>query len=51
MGIVHGGCRGVRLYNRNCAINPYLIEGKKTVSLELVEQFRTLTPGSFPIGS
>jgi threonine synthase len=22
-------------YNRNCAINPYLIEGKKTVSLEL----------------
>jgi threonine synthase len=35
-------------YNRNCAINPYLIEGKKTVSLELVEQFRTLTPGSFP---
>ena len=26
-------------YNRNCAINPYLIEGKKTVSLELVEQF------------
>jgi threonine synthase len=35
-------------YNRNCAINPYLIEGKKTVSLELAEQFRTLTPGSFP---
>ncbi len=29
-------------YNRNCAINPYLIEGKKTVSLELVEQFRNL---------
>ncbi|MBP2637016.1 MAG: thrC [Firmicutes bacterium] len=25
-------------YNRNCAINPYLIEGKKTVSLELIEQ-------------
>ncbi len=35
-------------YNRNCAINPYLIEGKKTVSLELAEQFRSLTPGSFP---
>jgi threonine synthase len=35
-------------YNRNCAINPYLIEGKKTVSLELAEQFLTLTPGSFP---
>ncbi|MBU2703169.1 threonine synthase [Sporomusaceae bacterium BoRhaA] len=26
-------------YNRNCAINPYLIEGKKTVSLEIAEQF------------
>jgi len=35
-------------YNRNCAINPYLIEGKKTVSLELAEQFAALTPGSFP---
>lgn len=35
-------------YNRNCAINPYLIEGKKTVALELAEQFMTLTPGSFP---
>ena len=35
-------------YNRNCAINPYLIEGKKTVSLELAEQFLALTPGSFP---
>ena len=35
-------------YNRNCAINPYLIEGKKTVSLELGEQFLRVTPGSFP---
>jgi len=35
-------------YNRNCAINPYLIEGKKTVSLELAEQFMALTPGTFP---
>jgi threonine synthase len=35
-------------YNRNCAINPHLIEGKKTVSLELAEQFMRLTPGSFP---
>ena len=35
-------------YNRNCAINPYLIEGKKTVSLELAEQFLRVTPGSFP---
>jgi threonine synthase len=35
-------------YNRNCAINPYLIEGKKTVSLELTEQFLSLSPGKFP---
>jgi threonine synthase len=35
-------------YNRNCAINPYLVEGKKTVSLELAEQFMRLTPGNFP---
>ena len=35
-------------YNRNCAINPYLVEGKKTVSLELAEQFSRLTPGSVP---
>jgi threonine synthase len=35
-------------YNRNCAINPNLIEGKKTVSLELAEQFLALTPGRFP---
>jgi threonine synthase len=25
-------------YNRNCAINPYLLEGKKTVGLEVGEQ-------------
>lgn len=35
-------------YNRNCAINPYLIEGKKTVALELVEQFLELGTGAFP---
>lgn len=35
-------------YNRNCAINPYLIEGKKTVSLELAEEFMRITPGRFP---
>ncbi|HMM22725.1 MAG TPA: threonine synthase [Selenomonadales bacterium] len=34
-------------YNRNCAINPYLIEGKKTVSLELAEQLRE-QGGAFP---
>jgi threonine synthase len=25
-------------YNRNCAVNPYLVEGKKTCSLEIFEQ-------------
>lgn len=25
-------------YNRSCAINPYLVEGKKTVSFEIAEQ-------------
>ena len=35
-------------YNRNCAINPYLIEGKETVSLELVEQLMASTNGDFP---
>lgn len=25
-------------YNRNCAINPYLVEGKKTAGLEICEQ-------------
>ncbi len=25
-------------FNRNCAVNPYLVEGKKTVALELAEQ-------------
>jgi threonine synthase len=35
-------------YNRNCAINPYLIEGKKTAGLELAEQFFRMAPRSFP---
>ncbi len=25
-------------YNRNCAVNPYLVDGKKTVGLEIAEQ-------------
>jgi threonine synthase len=28
-------------YNRNCAVNPYLVEGKKTCGLELGEQLAT----------
>lgn len=31
-------------YNRNAAINPYLIEGKKTVALELAEQLNWQMP-------
>lgn len=27
-------------FNRNCAVNPYLVEGKKTISLELADQLR-----------
>lgn len=35
-------------YNRNCAINPYLIEGKKTVSIELVDQLLLQYGGTVP---
>ena len=31
-------------YNRNCAVNPYLVEGKKTVSLEICEQLAWRAP-------
>ena len=31
-------CERFGWYNRNCAINPYLVEGKKTCGLELGEQ-------------
>ena len=31
-------------YNRNCAINPYLVEGKKTCSLEIYEQLGYCVP-------
>ncbi len=31
-------------YNRNCAINPYLVEGKKTCGLEIAEQMREAMP-------
>jgi threonine synthase len=32
------GCEKWGWYNRNCAINPYLVEGKKTAGLEIAEQ-------------
>ena len=35
-------------YNRNCAINPYLIEGKKTVAIELVDQLLLQYNGDRP---
>ncbi len=31
-------------YNRNAAINPYLSEGKKTVSIEIAEQLTGKCP-------
>lgn len=31
-------CEREGWYNRNCAINPYLVEGKKTCGLEIAEQ-------------
>jgi threonine synthase len=31
-------------YNRNCAINPYLVEGKKTCGLEIAEQTASNPP-------
>jgi threonine synthase len=31
-------------FNRNCAANPYLVEGKKTVTLELAEQLGPTLP-------
>lgn len=31
-------------YNRNCAINPYLVEGKKTAGLEIAEQLAWKAP-------
>jgi threonine synthase len=39
-------CQEFGWYNRNCAINPVLVEGKKTAGLEIAEQSREL--GSMP---
>ena len=37
-------CERFGWYNRNCAINPYLVEGKKTCGLEIGEQTREDVP-------
>jgi threonine synthase len=37
-------CRAFGWYDRNCAVNPYLVEGKKTCGLEIGEQFRDAPP-------
>lgn len=37
-------CERWNFYNRNCAINPYLIEGKKTAGLEIAEQLAWKVP-------
>jgi len=36
--LCQSSCERWKWYNRNCAINPYLVEGKKTVGLEIGEQ-------------
>jgi len=37
-------CAKYGWYNRNCAVNPYLVEGKKTVGLELGETLGDQVP-------
>jgi threonine synthase len=39
-----GACERWGWYNRNSAINPYLVEGKKTVGLEICEQLDWQVP-------
>ncbi len=39
-----GACERWGWYNRNSAINPYLVEGKKTVGLEIGEQLAWQVP-------
>jgi threonine synthase len=36
--LCQNACAEFGWYNRNCAVNPYLVEGKKTAGLEIAEQ-------------
>jgi threonine synthase len=42
--LCNAACEKYGWYNRNCAINAYLIEGKKTAGLEIAEQMEEHTP-------
>jgi threonine synthase len=42
--LCQSACERYGWYNRNCAINPYLVEGKKTAGLELGEQLDWQVP-------
>jgi threonine synthase len=42
-------CRAFGWYDRNCAVNPYLVEGKKTCGLEIGEQLRVAPPDAVAV--
>jgi threonine synthase len=42
--LCQASCEKWGWYNRNCAINPYLMEGKKTAGLEIAEQLAWRPP-------
>jgi threonine synthase len=42
--LCNAACATEGWYNRNCALNPYVIEGKKTCGLELAEQTAARPP-------
>ena len=44
-------CEEFEWYNRNTGFNPYMTEGKKTVSFEIAEQLATARDGAEPVES